>query len=56
MTNAAGISRPGGVTRVMLLGEHAASKTAAWGSNPHARAAPSESLLQSDSNLPTWLD
>ncbi|MDB5390783.1 MAG: hypothetical protein JWM11_6429 [Planctomycetaceae bacterium] len=29
---------PGGITRVMLLGEQAASKTAGWGSNPHARA------------------
>ena len=26
------------LTRVTLLGEQAASKTAAWGSNPHARA------------------
>ena len=29
---------PGGITRVMLLGEQAVSKAAAWGSNPHARA------------------
>ena len=38
MTPAAGPLRPGGFTRVMLLGEQAASKTVAWGSNPHARA------------------
>ena len=30
--------RLGGMTRVTLLGEQAASKTAGWGSNPHARA------------------
>ena len=38
MTIAAESSWFGGLTRVMLLGEQAASKTAAWGSNPHARA------------------
>src|SRR4051812_22265960 len=38
MTTAAGSQWPGGITRVMLLGEQAVSKAAGWGSNPHARA------------------
>ncbi|MDB5340010.1 MAG: hypothetical protein JWN70_5629 [Planctomycetaceae bacterium] len=38
MRIAAGSKWPGGITRVTLLGEQAVSKTAAWGSNPHARA------------------
>jgi hypothetical protein len=38
MTTAAWHQWPGSLTRVMLLGEQAASKTATWGSNPHARA------------------
>lgn len=38
MTTAAGSHRLGSDTRAMLLEERAASKTAGWGSNPHARA------------------